>query len=107
TEAVLAHLALEAEIGGYEAAARARDVIYHVYGAGARVLDCRPDGVAIVENATRAWGMAFYSLRFPKGGRILTAKAESASNVIAFLQVAQRTGAVVEVIPTTSMARCR
>jgi selenocysteine lyase/cysteine desulfurase len=43
--------------------------------------------------------MAFYSLRFEKGDRILTAKAEYTSNFIAFLQVAQRTGAVVEVIP--------
>ena len=99
TEAVLGHLALEAEIGGYEAAARARDAIDHVYEAVARLLDCRPDEVAIVENATRAWDMAFYSLRFEKGDRILTAKAEYASNFIAFLQVAQRTGAVVEVIP--------
>ena len=34
------------------------------------------------------------------GDRILTARAEYASNVIAFLQVAERTGAVVEVIPS-------
>jgi len=99
TEAVLGHLALEAEIGGYEAAARARDAIEHVYEAVARLLDCRPDEVAIVENATRAWDMAFYSLRLERGDRILTAKAEYASNFIAFLQVARRTGAVVEVIP--------
>ena len=99
TEAVLRHLTLEAEIGGYEAAARARDAIDHVYDAVASLLHCRPDEVAIVENATRAWDMAFYSLRFEKGDRILTAKAEYASNFIAFLQVAQRTGAAVEVIP--------
>jgi selenocysteine lyase/cysteine desulfurase len=43
--------------------------------------------------------MAFYALRFEEGDRIFTARAEYASNFIAFLQVAQRTGAVVEVIP--------
>ena len=42
--------------------------------------------------------MAFYGLTFGPGDRILTARAEYASNVIAFLQVAARTGAVVEVI---------
>ena len=42
--------------------------------------------------------MAFYGLRFAPGDRILTARAEYASNVIAFLQVAARTGAVVEVV---------
>jgi len=37
-------------------------------------------------------------MTFDPGDRILTARAEYASNVIAFLQVAKRTGAVVEVI---------
>jgi cysteine desulfurase / selenocysteine lyase len=99
TDAVARHLALEAEIGGYEAAARERAAIDSVYDAVATLLHCRADEVAIVENATRAWDMAFYALRFEKGDRILTARAEYASNFIAFLQVAQRTGAVVEVIP--------
>jgi selenocysteine lyase/cysteine desulfurase len=55
--------------------------------------------IAIIENATRAWDMAFYSLPFQSGDRILTSIAEYASNYIAFLQIAQRTGAVVEAIP--------
>jgi selenocysteine lyase/cysteine desulfurase len=42
--------------------------------------------------------MAFYSFRFGPGDRILTARAEYASNFIAYLQMAQRTGASVEVI---------
>jgi cysteine desulfurase/selenocysteine lyase len=54
------------------------------------------DEVAVVENATRAWDMAFYGLTLCPGDRILTARAEYASNVIAFLHVAARTGAVIE-----------
>ena len=57
-----------------------------------------PGEIALVENATRAWDMAFYALAFSPGDRILTSRAEYASNVIAFLQVSRRTGAVVEVI---------
>jgi cysteine desulfurase / selenocysteine lyase len=53
----------------------------------------------LVENATRAWDMAFYALPLGPGDRILTASAEYASNVIAFLQVARRRGARVEVVP--------
>jgi cysteine desulfurase / selenocysteine lyase len=99
TDAVARHLALEAEIGGYEAAAHEQAAIDRVYDAVAALLHCRADEVATVENATRAWDMAFYALRFEEGDRIFTARAEYASNFIAFLQVAQRTGAVVEVIP--------
>jgi selenocysteine lyase/cysteine desulfurase len=99
TEAVIRHLELESAIGGYEAAARARGAIDHAYDALAALLHCRADEIAVIENATRAWDMAFYSLRFERGDRILTARTEYASNFIAFLQVAQKTGAVVEVIP--------
>ena len=43
--------------------------------------------------------MAFYAFPFAPGDRILTSVAEYASNYIAFLQTARRTGAVVEVVP--------
>jgi cysteine desulfurase / selenocysteine lyase len=98
TAAMLEHLHLEATIGGYEAAAAATDKVDTTYAALARLLGCRPDEIAVVENATRAWDMVFYGLSFAPGDRILTSRAEYASNVIAFLQVARRTGAVVEQI---------
>lgn len=98
--AVTEHLHAEALTGGYEAANAAHDAIEHVYDAVAALLSCHRDEVAIVENATRAWDMAFYSLPLQPGDRILTARAEYASNYLAFLQVARRTGAVIEMIPS-------
>jgi cysteine desulfurase / selenocysteine lyase len=98
-DAVTGHLRLEAEIGGYEAAEAAHDKVERVYDAISQLIGCRPDEIAIIENATRAWDMAFYSLPFKSGDRILTSIAEYASNYIPFLQIAQRTGAVVEAIP--------
>ncbi len=98
TDAVIAHLRREAEMGGYEAAEAAADQVEHTYAAIARLIGAGVDEIAVVENATRAWDMAFYGLDFGPGDRILTASAEYASNVIAFLQVARRTGATIEVI---------
>ncbi len=93
------HLDLEAEMGGYEAADLRHNAIEHSYDAIAQLLNCQRDEIAIIENATRAWDMAFYAIPFKPGDRILTAQAEYGSNYIAYLQVAQRTGAVIEVIP--------
>jgi selenocysteine lyase/cysteine desulfurase len=98
-DAVKAHLDLEASIGGYEAAARAEAALERPYDALATLINCHPDEIAVVENATRAWDMAFYALPFAEGDRILTAQAEYASNFIAYLQVAARTGAKVEAVP--------
>ena len=98
-DAVRAHLDLEAAIGGYEAEAEADDAIEHTYDAIAAMLGCDRKEVALIENATRAWDMAFYAMPFGPGDRILNGQAEYASNVIAFLQVARRSGAKVEVVP--------
>jgi cysteine desulfurase / selenocysteine lyase len=97
-DAVTGHLQLEADIGGYEAAGAAHEAVERVYDAVGQLIGCQRDEVAIIENATRAWDMAFYSLPFKSGDRILTSIAEYASNYIAFLQIARRTGAVVEPI---------
>ena len=99
-EATVGHLRREAEIGGYEAADAHEAELERVYDAAARLLNSEPDEIAFVENATRAWDMAFYALPFQRGDRILTARSEYASNVIAGLQMAERTGAVVETIPS-------
>ncbi|XXT19504.1 aminotransferase class V-fold PLP-dependent enzyme [Sorangium sp. So ce429] len=99
-DTVVEHLRREAEIGGYEAQAEAAARLEAVYGSVARLIGAEPGEIALIENATRAWDMAFYSLRFGPGDRILTAQAEYASNYIAFLQVARRTGA--EVVPVPS-----
>jgi cysteine desulfurase / selenocysteine lyase len=95
---VVEHLRLEEQVGGYEAADRVAGELAGVYGSVARLLHCAPEEIALQENATRAWEMAFYSLRFAPGDRIVTAANEYASNYIAFLQVAQRTGAEISVV---------
>src|SRR5262249_21347431 len=61
------HLDLEARIGGYAAAAREAERHRRVYASVAKLLNARPEEIAITENATVAWQMAFYSLNFKPG----------------------------------------
>ncbi|MFC4003026.1 aminotransferase class V-fold PLP-dependent enzyme [Prauserella oleivorans] len=98
-DSTIAHLKLEARIGGYEAAAEATETIEAVYTAAARLLGCAAGEIAVVDSATRAWDMAFYSIPFRSGDRILTSEAEYGSNFIAYLQLAARHDLEVEVVP--------
>ena len=98
-DAVVGYLEREAEIGGYETAAERRDDWEHTYDALARLLNGDRDEIAVIENATRAWDMAFYAFPLGPGERVLTGRAEYASNWIALKQVADRTGARIEIVP--------
>ena len=98
-DATVGHLRREAEIGGYEAAAEADAELEGFYPAAARLIGAAPDEIAFVENATRAWDLAFYSLDFRPGDRILTCRSEYSSNYISYLQVARKTGAEIVVVP--------
>lgn len=98
-DVMTAHLELEAAIGGYEAAGQERERIDATYTNLARLVGGRPDEIALFDNSTHAWNAAFYSMTFRPGDRILTGRAEYGSNVLAYFQVAQRTGAEVVVVP--------
>jgi len=98
-DAMTTHLRREAEIGGYEAAAEAAEAIAAVYDALAELTGGRADEIALFDNATRAWDAAFYSVRLRPGDQILTGRAEYGSNVLAYWQAAERTGAEVVVVP--------
>lgn len=98
-DATVGYLREEAETGGYETAERHADRLDGVYDSVARLIGAHRDEIALVENATVAWQMAFYAMRFAPGDRILTARAEYAANHVAFLQTARRTGVAIEVVP--------
>lgn len=98
-QAVTDHLKLESRMGGYEAQAHAQEKLNRFYQAFACLLNCDPEEIAFIENATRAWDMVFYAIPFKPGDRILTAQAEYASNYLAFLQVAKRKDIKIDVVP--------
>jgi cysteine desulfurase/selenocysteine lyase len=101
-ERVIEHLRLEEQIGGYEASDQLAAEREAVYASLGRLVGANADEIAITESATRAWDMAFYSLAFKPGDRIVTAQNEYSSNAIAFLQMARRKGAEIKVVPASA-----
>jgi len=104
-EAVKDHLDLEAKIGGYEASARRQDRIQAIYRAIAGMLNCCPDDIALVESATVAWARCYLGIvaTLKPGMRVLTARAEYASNYITMLQSAKQFGIEIEVMLVSSV----
>jgi selenocysteine lyase/cysteine desulfurase len=93
------YLRREALIGGYEAAAEAADLISATYESLAELVGALPSQIALFDNSTHAWNAACYSVPLAPGDRILTGRNEYGSAVLAYLQLAQRTGAVIVVVP--------
>lgn len=95
----------EIEVGGYEAERRAQDDIQAFYTEFADLLNAAPDEIAFVENATRAWDMAFYGLHLAPGDRVITHESEYASNYLALLQQSQRLGFEIDVVPSDAFGQ--
>lgn len=98
-DTVTDYLREESRYGGYEVAEAHADELSSVYIALATLVGAGRSEIAITDSATRAWDLAFTAMTFRKGDRILTTASEYASNVIAFLQVAQRSGVSIEFVP--------
>ncbi|MEM7226484.1 MAG: aminotransferase class V-fold PLP-dependent enzyme [Pseudomonadota bacterium] len=99
-DAQIAQIQLEARVGGYRAAELAGAAVARTYDAVAELLNCGSDEVALVENATVGWNLAFHGLKLEAGDRVITAEAEYASNYLAFLKAARERGIEIVVVPS-------
>jgi selenocysteine lyase/cysteine desulfurase len=91
-DAVAAHLKLEEEIGGYEAADAQTEAVKASYRALADLLGTRPHNLALVQNSTVAFAQAISAFDPGPGDTILTSRSDYASNQIMYLSLARRRG---------------
>ncbi|MGV1036633.1 MAG: aminotransferase class V-fold PLP-dependent enzyme [Candidatus Nanopelagicales bacterium] len=98
-DTVIAHLHLEAEVGGYVAAELAADQIAAAATSAAALVGTTGEHVALQNSATDGWNRALSSIPLEPGDRILTTRSEYASNVLPMLQAMTRRGVDVEFLP--------
>lgn len=92
TQTQLDHLQLEAQIGGYEAAALKAAAIRDFYTEAARLFNCKPTNIAFTSSATDSYTRALSSIPFQQGDVILTDNDGFVSNQIQFLSIQKRLG---------------
>lgn len=98
-DTVIDYLREEAALGGYEIEFKYREQLENTYSLIARLINADKDEIAIVENASIAWGLAFNGITFNAGDEIITSEMEYVTNVIAFLNVQKTHGVIIKVIP--------
>jgi len=96
--AVVDHLVLEAELGGYEAASAMRTRLDAVYAGAAGLIGAEADDIALVESATVGWRRAVDALRLGPGDRVLATRTTYVSSALQLLEL-ERAGVEIEVVP--------
>jgi selenocysteine lyase/cysteine desulfurase len=99
------HLHLESERGGYEAAVSVADRLEAVRRSAARLLGAGPDEVVLTGSDTQGWTKALWGLALGGGiaaGQVLLAdRLAYDSHYLGLMQVAELTGATIDVVPST------
>lgn len=102
-DAVVGHLRLEAELGGYEAAALRSEGIDAVRASAAQLLGTDADEIALTTSDTTAWTKAFWGVvlagSLGPAPRIVVDHAVYNSHHLAVLQAVRHLGARVQVVP--------
>ena len=97
--AVTEYLDREATLGAYETAEASVDQIRGASEGVGALIGARGRNIALTQNATTAFAQAMAAFDFHPGDRILTSRADYASNQIMYLALARRLGVEVVRIP--------
>jgi selenocysteine lyase/cysteine desulfurase len=89
----------EALYGGYETEAKYYAQLNHTHVLIAQLIHANPDEIALVENASAAWEIAFNGLDFQQGDEVIVSEMEYVSNVLGLLNAQKQYGIIIKMIP--------
>jgi selenocysteine lyase/cysteine desulfurase len=98
-DAVVNYLHEEALIGGYEAEAKYKEELDGVHQLIARLINAETEEIALVENASVAWGLAFNGIDFKPGDEIITSEMEYVTNLLGLLNAKKNYGIEIKLVP--------
>ncbi|SHM59016.1 aminotransferase class V-fold PLP-dependent enzyme [Mucilaginibacter sp. OK098] len=98
-ETVVSYLNEEAICGGYETEYKYKEKLEDTYTQIARLINADKNEIAIAENASMAWHLAFNGIDFKKGDVVITSEMEYVTNLIGFLNAQKTHGIELRVIP--------
>lgn len=98
-DAIISYLTEEAACGGYETEAKYRGQLDHTNALVARLINAHADEIALTENASAAWDVAFNGLAFKRGDEVIVSEMEYASNVLGLLNAERLYGIAIKMIP--------
>ena len=104
-DAMVGHLRLEAERGGYEAAAMVTGRLSALRSSAARLIGAGDGEVVMTGSDTQGWTKALWGFALgggiARGQQVLADRISYDSHYLGLLQVCEMTGATVEVVPST------
>ena len=108
-DAQIAHLRLEARIGGYEAKTAAFDALASVRTSAARLMNALPDEIALPASDTGGWAKVFWGFGFGGGfadrRRVVIDRIFYNSHYLSLLQAKRQFGIEIVVAPSDASGR--
>jgi selenocysteine lyase/cysteine desulfurase len=104
-DTIINYLKEEAAAGGYETDDKYKPQLENTYALIARLINAQPEEIAVVENASVAWDIAFYGIGLKQGDVVLTSEFEYVTNLIGLLNLQKTAGIEVKVIPNDAHGR--
>ncbi|TWJ00695.1 selenocysteine lyase/cysteine desulfurase [Mucilaginibacter frigoritolerans] len=97
-DTVVNYLKEEAIYGGYETEAKYKEQLNNTYSLIARLINADKDEIALVENASSAWGIAFNGIEFKPGDEVIISEMEYVTNIIGFLNAEKTRGIKTRIV---------